>query len=85
MFSCVFGSEFINLVGFFGCHCLTPVSPFTLYEVKAAQKHSRRSGPCLLSLITIMIFNLSCFSHETTQGGFTGSTVPCSVISFVGS
>ena len=40
MYSCVFGGEFIDLVGFFGCHCLTPVSPFILYEVKAAQKHS---------------------------------------------
>ena len=69
MYSCVFGSEFINLVGFFGCHCLTPVSPFTLYEVKAAQKHSRRSGPCLLYLITIMIFNLSCFSLMRRRRG----------------
>ena len=29
MYSCVFWCEFIDLVGFFGCYCLTPV---TLYE-----------------------------------------------------
>ena len=57
MYSCVFGGEFIDLVGFFGCHCLTPVSPFILYEVKAAQKHSRGSGPCLLKGSLRPVFN----------------------------
>ena len=42
---CVFWCEFTDLVGFLGCHCLTPVTLFS--EVKAAQKNSRRSGPCL--------------------------------------
>ena len=40
MYFYVFWCEFIDLVGFFGNYCLTLVT----YEVKAAQKNSRRSG-----------------------------------------
>ena len=30
MFSCVFWCEFIGLVEFFGCYCVTPVTLFTI-------------------------------------------------------
>ena len=30
VYSCVFWCEFIDLVGFLGCYCLTPVTVLTL-------------------------------------------------------
>ena len=41
MFSCVFWCEFIDLVGFFGCYCLTPV---TLILIRSKGQHRNTAG-----------------------------------------
>ena len=38
MHSCVFWCEFIDLVGFLGSYCLTPVTFITEYEVTGAKQ-----------------------------------------------
>ena len=47
MDSCVFWCEFIDLVGFLAV-IFWPLLLSSYYEVKAVQKNSRPSGPCLL-------------------------------------
>ena len=38
MYSCVFWCEFIDLVGFFGCYCLTPVTLFIIRSKGSTEK-----------------------------------------------
>ena len=38
MYSCVFWCEFIDLVGFFGCYCLTPVPLFIIRSKGSTEK-----------------------------------------------
>ena len=44
MHCCVFWCEFIDLVGFFGCYCLTPVtlSPGSGSVLQEKEKNNRR-------------------------------------------
>ena len=64
MNSCVFGSEFIDLVGFFVCYSLTPASLFVIQSKGSTE--TQPGGPDLVYskavcgpyLITIMIFSV---------------------------
>ena len=47
MYSCVFWCEFIDLVGFFGCYCLTTVTLFII----------RSKGPDLVYSKAVCVFN----------------------------
>ena len=38
MYSCVFWCEFIDLVGFFGCYCLNPVTLFIIRKQGSTEK-----------------------------------------------
>ena len=50
MYSCVFWCEFIDLVGFFGCYCLTPVTLFIIRSKGSTEKQPavRTLSHCLL-------------------------------------
>ena len=49
--TCVFGSEFIDLVVFFGCYCLTPASLFIIRS-----KSSTGTQPAVRTLSTLKQF-----------------------------
>ena len=78
MYSCVFGSEFIDLVGFFSCYCLTPVTLFIIRSKGPDLVYSK--AVCGPYLIKIMIFSVRrpqyFISHTKSLRLFISNATP---------
>ena len=59
MYSCVFGSEFIDLVGFFGCYCLPPVNLFIIRSEGSTETQPEGRTLSTRSQFAARIFNNS--------------------------